>query len=163
MSWMLRLQAPRRTPLLCLAAAAALVAVVMLTVGVAIPVSAAPEPPEMNVWTYYEEFGPIDNPCTPEADEILFSGTTTNREILFPNGRRVTAVNYDIDSPAPWSGGGTDTGVEQSTGDLVSHKWIVTNAETGEKIKVMFQVHHNANTGTENPGLKDFVVRCIKG
>jgi hypothetical protein len=137
-----------------------LVTVLITVLVVAIPASAAP--PEMNVSTYEEEFGPIDNPCTPGFDEILLMGTTTNREILFPNGRRVTAISYDIHSPAPWSGGGTDTGVEQSTGETASHKWIVTNAETGEKIKVMLQLHHNANTDETNPGAKNFIATCIK-
>lgn len=129
------------------------------TLVIAMPVAA--EPPEMNVSVYEEvlpPIGPVDNPCTAEIDEIVFTSTTTNREILFPDGRRVTAVSYEIHSPDPWTGTGTDTGVEQPQGDTVSHRWLVTNSDTGQKFKFTIRGHYNANTDTWTGGVE---ARCV--
>lgn len=137
-----------------------LLAVVGLTLSSAGPVTA--EPPDVTVSVFPQEWE-VDNPCTDEEDPLVLAGTTTLREIIRDEVRRITAVSHQIDSPALWSGQGTDTGVELTQGEVVFFQITVTNSETSQKFRFFARGHFNSNTGEWNTG--DFPLfgqHCIR-
>jgi len=132
-------------------------ALVALTVLAAAP--AAANMPEVS--THVEEWR-LDNPCTETDDEVVITGTSTLREHLHANGR-FTQVQTTITGDGAWTGHGLDTGVELAQGETVSHRWMATNSETGQKIQFTIRGHFNENTGEWNTGGGPlFNARCVR-
>lgn len=142
-----------------------IVSAVVVAVGLAAP--AAAEPPEISAFTSEQVFWiPVDNPCTPEVEEITFNLTSRFKEILRPGVRRITVIDSRVTGEGAWRGHGTDTGVEllAGQGELVNFRFMATNTETGQKIRVVFAGHRNDNTGVWNTGPGPaLTVECVKG
>lgn len=122
--------------------------VMAITALSALPVAA--DPPNMVVEVIPGEWV-VDNPCTEAYGPILFEGTVTRREIV-QGQRRITAISHEITDPSPWSGRGTDTGVELDQGETVLAQIMVSNSETDQKFRFFARGHFNANTGDWNTG-----------
>ncbi len=103
-----------------------------------------------------------NNPCTGSA-EFSLEVTGTVRDILFlegPGGKVVSTTSYEITGPDSWSGHGTETGVQHNGEMKQSWQFVVTEADTGQKVKF----HANARFSEfGEPDLEPpFGLTCIR-